>query len=340
MAASEATELPGPALEQEVASPQPMTNETTDRTVPDRPVGRARASWSGRIRNDWPLLALVAPALILLGLFYVLPNILNFGYALTDWTSFKSQVNFVGLDNFADLAADGILGDVIIATLKFAIVVTIVQNFVALLLALALERPTRINLVLRSLLFLPVLLSTLSAGYVARAMLQTDGVINAGLSFLVGVFGVPAIEYPWLGSTDWTIVVLALVSGWKTGGILMLIYIAGLKAIPGDLVEAARIDGASTIQATRRIKLPLLAPAFTFNIALTLIGALGAFDIVLSMTNGGPARTTEVFNYVVFKQFGAGFLGYSTAISLVLTIAIVLIAIPMIAILRRREVRL
>jgi raffinose/stachyose/melibiose transport system permease protein len=339
MAFREATEAE-PPVRQEVGAPGPVTATSSARTVSDRPGGRSSVGRIRRFRNDWPLLALVAPALILLGLFYVLPNILNFGYALTDWTSFKTQINFVGLDNFADLAADGILGDVILTTLKFAIVVTIVQNFIALLLALALERPTRMNLVLRSLLFLPVLLSTLSAGYVARAMLQTDGVVNAGLSFLVGVFGAPTIDFPWLGSTDWTIVVLALVSGWKTGGILMLIYIAGLKAIPGDLVEASRIDGASTLQAIRRIKLPLLAPAFTFNIALTLIGALGAFDIVLAMTSGGPARTTEVFNYVVFKQFGAGFLGYSTAISLVLTIAIVLIAIPIIVLLRRREVRL
>ena len=95
----EATERPGSPLDQEVASPGPSTTGTSDRTVPDRPVVGARARWAKRFR-DWPLLVLVAPSLILLCLFYVLPNILNFGYALTDWSSFKANVYFIGLDNF------------------------------------------------------------------------------------------------------------------------------------------------------------------------------------------------------------------------------------------------
>lgn len=304
----------------------------------------SRRRWGGRVRRDfgaqWPLAVLVAPSLILLLVFYVVPNILTFVYSLTDWSSFKSAVNFVGLDNFAELARDGILFDVIVTTLKFALFVTVVQNLVALGLALALEKATRLNLVLRSIFFLPVLLSTLASGYVAIGILRSDGLVNAGLSLITGVFGLPAFNTSWLGSPDLTIYVVGLVFAWKSGGILMLIYIAGLKAIPGDLVEAARIDGAGWWGVIRRVKLPLLAPAFTFNIALTLIGALGVFDLVLAMTKGGPARSTEVINFVVWKQFGAGFFGYSTAISLVLTIAIVLIAIPVIIVLRRREVQL
>ena len=316
---------------------------TLNTIVPVAAALRSGPRWRGVGRGaglHWPLLVLVAPGLVLLAVFYVLPNILTFVYSLTDWSSFKSNVRFVGLDNFADLARDGILMDVIITTLQFAAFVTVVQNVIALALALALERPTRLHLILRSLFFLPVLLSTLAAGYVAIGLLQSDGLVNAGLSLVVGVFGIPRLDLGWLGSPDWTIYVVGLVFSWKSGGILMLIYIAGLKAIPGDLVEAAKIDGAGPLGVIRRVKLPLLAPAFTFNIALTLIGALGAFDIILAMTKGGPARSTEVINFVVWKQFGAGFFGYSTAISLVLTLAIIVVAIPIIALLRRREVQL
>lgn len=308
--------------------------------IADRPSDSRRTRLGRRIRASWPLLVLVAPSLLLLTLFYVVPNILNVAYSLTDWSSFKTKVNVVGLGNYVDLATSGVLWNVAVTTLKFALFVTVLENVVAVLLALALEKPTALNLILRSLLFLPVLLSTLAAGYVAAAILQTDGVVNAGLTLVVGIFGMPHVDVAWLGSADWTIFVVAVIFGWKSGGILMLIYIAGLKAIPGELVEAAKIDGAGAIEVVRRIKLPLLAPAVTFNVALTLIGSLGAFDIILAMTKGGPAQATEVINYVVWKEFGAGFLGYSTAISLVLTVAVVLIAIPLIIVLRRREVEL
>jgi raffinose/stachyose/melibiose transport system permease protein len=120
----------------------------------------------------------------------------------------------------------------------------------------------------------------------------------------------------------------------------MFVYIAGLKAIPYELVEAARVEGASSIQVLRRVKLPLLAPAFTFNITLTLIGALYIFDVVLAMTRGGPGRATEVLNMVVWRQFGTGAFGYATAFSTVLLIVILLVAVPLIFYLRRREVEL
>ncbi len=120
----------------------------------------------------------------------------------------------------------------------------------------------------------------------------------------------------------------------------MLVYIAGLKAIPHEVIEAARIDGAGRWDMIRRVKMPLLAPAFTFNIALTLIGALSIFDIVIATTRGGPGRSTEVLNMVVFTVFGTGRFSYATAVSLVLFAVILLIAFPLIWFLRRREVTL
>jgi raffinose/stachyose/melibiose transport system permease protein len=165
-------------------------------------------------------------------------------------------------------------------------------------------------------------------------------VINNLVSGITALFGGGPIKTEWLGSSDYSLYVIGLVHAWKWGGVHMFVYIAGLKAIPHELVESATVEGAGPLQVLRRIKMPLLAPAFTFNITLTLIGALYIFDVVLAMTRGGPGRSTEVLNMVVWRQFGTGAFGYATAFSTVLLIVILLVAIPLIIYLRRREVEL
>ncbi len=120
----------------------------------------------------------------------------------------------------------------------------------------------------------------------------------------------------------------------------MLVYIAALNAIPDELVEAARVEGASSWGIFRKIKLPLIGPAITFNVTLTLIGALSVFDLIFATTRGGPAQSTEVLNIYVWQQYGNGAFGYATAVSFVLFLVICIAAFPLIAFLRRREVQL
>jgi raffinose/stachyose/melibiose transport system permease protein len=120
----------------------------------------------------------------------------------------------------------------------------------------------------------------------------------------------------------------------------MLIYVAGLVAIPRELDEAARVDGASDAQVVAKIKLPLLAPAITANVVLTLIGGIGAFDIILATTRGGPGRTTSVVNMVLYQFFGQGLFGLATAVNLVVFAMIVVASVPLIVFLRRREISL
>lgn len=278
--------------------------------------------------------ALILPAgLILVGL-YLLPNLLTFVLAFTDWNTYHDDISFVGFENFAYLFADGSIFTAVRITVVYGLAVVVFQNVFALALALALERSTRSNTALRALLFVPVLISSLAAGYVFHGILSTDGPFNAAL----GLLGIGPIE--WLGSTTFTVIVVAFVHAWKWTGITMLVYIAGLSAIPRDYVEAARVDGASPWQQFRHIKLPLLAPAMTFNVVIVLIGAFSAFDIILSTTAGGPGRATEVLNLFVYRQFGQGFFGISTAISMVLLGLVFLASVPLVVFLRRREVAL
>jgi ABC-type sugar transport system permease subunit len=242
----------------------------------------------------------------------------------------------VGLGNFRDLSDEGIVWTDLWVTVRYALYVMVLENVVTLVLALALERTTRINGVFRSLFFVPVLISSLAAGYLWRGIFATNGVLNRFLGF----FWPGDVHFQWLGSTSVSLLVVALIHAWRFGGVHMLVYIAALNAIPNELIEAAKVEGASTWRIIRKIKLPLIGAAFTFNITLTLIGALSIFELVLATTNGGPARATEVLNIYIFQQFGAGFFAYASAVGLLLFAVICAIAFPLIVFLRRREVQL
>jgi raffinose/stachyose/melibiose transport system permease protein len=307
------------------------------------PVMRNKGVWGRlrpRTRRQWHVFLFVLPALTLILAFYFLPVLMNIYLSFTDWSTYKSAINFIGLRNFTDLAQTGELGGALSVTLRYAIFVMIAENLVALTLALALEESTLLNVVLRSIFFIPVLISTLAAGYVFKGVFEPTGVLNNMLNLFAVPLGMAPIKTGWLGSVDITLYVIAFVHAWKFGGIHMFVYLAGLKAIPHELLESARVEGANAWQVFRYVRVPLLGPAFTFNITLTLIGALSIFDIILAMTRGGPGRASEVMNLAVWRQFGAGAFAYSAAIGTVLFIVVITVAIPLIVYLRRREVSL
>ena len=279
---------------------------------------------------------LMLPAVALLLGFYLLPNVLNFVLGLTDWNAFRDEIRFVGFDNFISLAETDVLWNAVGTTLVFAAAVVVMQNVMALGLALALETSDRTNGIFRTIFFIPVLISPVAAGFVFRGLLAPDGTLNELLGAVVG----QPVEIEWFGSTEFTIFVVAFISAWKWLGITMLIYLSGLVSIPREIDEAARIDGANDWNVVRRVKLPLLAPAITANVVLTLIGAIGAFDVILATTKGGPARATSVINMVLYQYFGQGLFGIATAVNLVVFVMVILAAIPLIVYLRRREVTL
>lgn len=305
-----------------------MSVHTTSRSAPvARPQptnGRPRPhSWRHRLGTSGFLL----PALAVITVFYVVPNLLDFALAFTNWSTYSSTVKFIGLTNFRALLQQGALTNDLRVTVEYAVVVMVAQNFAGLALALALERTTKVNGFFRSVFFLPVLISPLAAGYVFKAILADDGPLN----------GLLGIHFSWLGSPTWTIVVVALVNAWKFMGINMLVYIAGLNAIPGELVEAARVEGATWGQTVRRVKLPLLAPAVTFNVVATLIGAFNTFDIVFAMTQGGPGVSTQVLNAFIQQEYSQGYYGFSIAMGLLLLGLVCVVAFPALFVLRRRE---
>lgn len=282
--------------------------------------------------RDHPLWFLV-PALVILVVFFVVPTLYNFIYAFTNWSSFKSEIGFVGFDNFASLFTNGSLQNAIRVTLIYAILVAVFQNTFGLGLALLLERDTRVNRAIRTAFFIPVIMSALAVGYIFQALLKPEGALNGILSAITGT----EVQIAWLGDTTWTIVVVALIHAWKWMGLSMLIYLAGLKTISAEVTEAAKIDGAGYWSTFARIRFPLLAPAVTFNVATALLGSMNGFDIVQATTEGGPGGTTELLNIFIFRTFGQGLFAQATTMSLILFLMVAILAFPLIIFLRRRE---
>lgn len=304
-----------------------------------RPLRRSAPRSQRKIRRGGDgigVTTLLAPSLVFFSIFFLLPNALNFAYAFTDWSTFSSQVNFVGLGNLRSLAADGSLWQSLKTTVLYGVGVMVVQNVVGLLLALGLERDTRSNRILRVVWFLPLLIGPLASGYVFRGILARDGILNHTVGSLLG----RPIHIEWLGSLTWTLWVVVGIHAWRWCGFAMLVYLAGLKTIPEDLIEAARVEGSSALKTLRFVKLPLLAPAFTFSVAITLVGAMNTFDVIQATTGGGPADATRVVDVYMFQQFGSGLLGQATAMGLVLFLTIAIMGLPLVVFLRRREVQL
>jgi multiple sugar transport system permease protein/raffinose/stachyose/melibiose transport system permease protein len=266
-------------------------------------------------------------------LFFVLPFVLNVPFAFSQWSTYSNSIPFVGFDNFVSLWNNGALGGAIRVTLVYAVVAMVVQNIVALSLALALRDTTRINTFFRSLFFLPVLMSPLAAGYIWRGIVDPAGPLNAVIGIVNSGF-----DYAWLGHPSSALFTVAFIDGWKWSGIATLVYIAGLNSIPKSLMEAASLDGASAWQRFWHVQFALLAPAFTFNIVTTLVGAMSAYDVIAAASGGGPGTATTTLNVAVQQQFSYGFFGTASTLSLTVTLLVVAVAVPLVWWLRKREV--
>lgn len=313
-----------------------MTDTTSDTAVAARgevtssPAPRRKPRRTVREVGWWPF---IVPAFALVAAFFTVPFLLNLRFAFTDWSGYSDAIAFNGLANFRGLISQDILWQAIKVTLLYAVMAMLIQNVFSLSMALVLQRSTRTNGFFRSFFFLPVLVAPVAAGYIWGAILAPRGPLNSFISFFADGF-----DYAWLGHGTSALVSLAFVDAWKWSGLITLVYIAGLNNIPESLVEAATVDGANAWQRFWRIRFRLLAPAFTFTVVVTMLGAINAFDLVAATTRGGPGTATMVLNIAMFNQYGSGFFGMASSLSLVVTVLVIVLGLPLIAYLRRREV--
>lgn len=270
------------------------------------------------------------PAAIIYGLLFLLPTVASLYFSLTRWTLFNST--FIGLDNFAQFLREPFLIKGLINTVIYALVTSGLKVVLGLLLAVLLTSQIAARGYLRSVVFFPVLVSTVGVGITFTVLMHpTNGMINEGLA-LLGIKG-PG----WLTNPSLALYSVALVDVWKGVGLATVIYIAGIVAIPKDYYEAARIDGATKLQNFFYVTLPLCRPATVTVIILSFIGGLRTFDLIWAMTRGGPGFASDTVASVIYKQYQAGFYGLSTAGNVVLFALIAILVVPLTMLLNRRE---
>jgi ABC-type sugar transport system permease subunit len=289
-----------------------------------------------RLRRFRVQFLFLLPALAIFTAFVIYPILGSLYYSLTDWDGLSPDLHFVGLANFQQLVRDPTVFIDLRNTLVFAAGVMVLQNGIALLLALILDSFLRRLSFLRVLFLLPAMFSALAIGYTWSYIYSpVFGFLNTFLERI----GLSAWQQDWLGNPHLTLASLIFTNSWEFMGFSMVIFLAGLQAVPAELYEAANIDGTSGWQRFRRITFPLIAPSLTINIVLTLIGSMKTFDLIFVMTNGGPGNASESLALRIYNEaFNLNHFGYATAVGIVMTLFILILSVVNLRFLRKREV--
>ena len=299
----------------------------------DTPISAARPRRYMDRKSLLPLLIFLPPSLILFTLFVVLPMIDAATFSFFDWNGYGPITDFVGFENYADVLTHRNFGTAVRNSLIVVAVSLAIQLPLAMWCAIALaERSVSIN-VLRVLFFLPYMLAEVAAGLIWKFVY--DG--NYGLLPAVG--DAIGVDMPFvLGDKFWVIPAIMLVITWKYFGFHMMIYIAGLQSIPSEVIEAARLDGVRKWQIVRHIKIPMIRSAIVISVFFAITGALQLFDLIIPLSNGGPSHSSHTVVTFLY-QFGIlrMKLGFGGAVSVLLFIACVVVALAYRRILFRVE---
>ncbi|WP_344666932.1 sugar ABC transporter permease [Catenulispora yoronensis] len=273
-------------------------------------VGRAHPA----PRRRAELLVLLSPATVLFLAFVIAPIGIAVYYSLYTWNGFGPLSDFVGLKNYTDALTGSVFRTAVRHNLVLVGLSLVLQLPIVLALALLLNRRMRGRSVFRVIVFAPYLLSEATAAIVWTLMLSPDGFVDRTLR----AFGLGSLVHGWLADPGIVFYVLFVVITWKYLGFGVILLLAGLQAVPGELREAAAIDGASPWQTTRLVVVPLLGPTIRIWVFLSVIGSLQLFDLVWIMTLGGPAHaSTTMVTYMIDHGYRGNEYGYGSAVSVI-----------------------
>lgn len=276
-------------------------------------------------------------ALIIYSALYVLPGLVGIGYSFTDWSSYSTEVHFVGLENFRQiLGSNESYMKYIGNTLLFTVVTTVMKTGLALIFALALSKDIKLKNFHRGVMYMPSVLSILIIGLVFTSILNPKtGLLNEFLRTI----GMEGLTQKWLTDPKIAFFSVMGVDVWRGTGYIMTILIVGILSISTTYYEAAGIDGAGGWKKFTKITLPLLRPTLAVTVVLNVLYGLKVFDMVYALTNGGPGHTTEVMYTAVFKQFSQGMYAVGTTISSIMFVFMVIIGFFMIRVFTGNEVK-
>ncbi|WP_204358646.1 carbohydrate ABC transporter permease [Streptosporangium sp. 'caverna'] len=267
--------------------------------------------------------------------FLVLPLLLSLKSSFTDENPLRATSGFVGLDNYVEMVQDDQLHASLGFTLILAVGVTIAANAIGIAFAMMLNRTNLSYRVMRTVAFLPQVLSGVIVGFVWQTILTQQGLLNVILQ-RIGLIDAPIA---WLGSPNLALLSIGVVVTWILTGFTTVVYLAALQGVPVELYDSAAIDGATTWQRFARITFPLIAPGMTISVTISLITVLKLYDVITVLTGGGPANSTRsTALYIVKLAFTDNRFGYASAVAMLVLAMSAAIALSVTSLLRRREV--
>lgn len=273
-------------------------------------------------------LLFLAPCLIIFIGTVIIPLIQAVPYSMWDWDGFSAEHTFIGLDNYISLLKDRSLYRPLVNTLQFTVVYVLASNILGFAIAVMLKRTTKYSSVLRSVFFIPFVLSTLLASFVF-SYLYSDV-----------FYSLLKLNNP-LGNYKIVNYAIAVIAIWKDTGYCMILDLAALNMIPNDYYEAAALEGCTKWQSLTKITIPLMIPAFTTNIVLLMTWGLQAFDYAMGATGGGPGNYSETLAIFAYKNiFQYHKAGYGAAAGIILAVLLAAVTFVSTKLLRSREVEM
>ena len=294
---------------------------------------RSRTPSEQKALRDTLLFTLPAIVFVLIAIY--IPFVMSGYYSLTEWNGISSQAKFIGLGNFRSIFSSGSPEFVraLIFTVKYAALFIVFSNVIALALAVALTKKFRLANFFRGMFFLPYIMSMTIVGFIWKF------IFTQGFEKLYELTGWGVWNLSWLGDGHLAFYSLVLVGVWQSLGFYIVLYVAGLQAIPTEVLEAASIDGANSRQRFFRVVLPLLGPSITTCIFMSLTNSLKVFDIILALTKGGPGGATYSATMDIYREaFQNNNYGLGSAKAVVFFIVVLVLTQGVLKIFESREV--
>jgi len=286
-----------------------------------------------KLKKNVNLLLFCLPAFIVYALFKLYPAVSGVYYSMTDWNGLSRAFQFVGLANFTKLFSDDTFWHSVAFTAEYVLALVVFANVLALLLAVAIESRHHFRGTFRTLFYMPNMISMVIGGYMWMF------IYTKVLYYLADNWGWKFLDHSWTGDPRYSFWSILTVSCWGVVGYLMIIYIAGLQGVPNDLKEAAELDGANGWQRFWNVTVPMIRPALTICIFWTLNSGFQVFDVIYTLTGGGPGDATQSVAINIYEEAFKGNtrFGYATAKSTVLFIIVTLVTLLQLTLMRRQE---